>query len=55
MKILPGLIVDLIKDHKVFQSKKKQQAPVEHQLMTLLCFLGTEGNGMSDRRGRSVF
>ena len=23
--------------------------------MTLLCFLGTEGNGMSDRKGRSVF
>ena len=49
------LIVDLIKEHKVFQSKKKQQAPVEHQLMALLCFLGVEGNGMSDRKGRSVF
>jgi hypothetical protein len=49
------LIVDLIKDHEVFESKKKQQAPVEHQLMTLLCFLGVEGNGMSDRKGRSVF
>jgi hypothetical protein len=51
------LIVDLIKDHHVFQrvGKKRKQAPVEHQLMTLLCFLGTEGNGMSDRKGRSVF
>jgi hypothetical protein len=49
------LIVDLIKDHTVFQSKWRRQAPVEHQLMTLLCFLGTEGNGMGDRRGRSVF
>ncbi len=49
------LIVDLIKDHAVFRSKWRRQAPVEHQLMTLLCFLGTEGNGMSDRRGRSVF
>ena len=49
------LIVDLIKDHAVFRSKWRRQAPVKHQLMTLLCFLGTEGNGMSDRRGRSVF
>jgi hypothetical protein len=49
------LIVDLIKDHPVFQSKFRKQAPVEHQLLTLLCFLGMEGNGMSDRKGRSVF
>jgi hypothetical protein len=49
------LIVELIKDHPVFQSKRKKQAPVEHQLMILLCFLGTEGNGMSDRKGRSLF
>ena len=49
------LIVELIKDHRVFHSNKRRQAPVEHQLMTLLCFLGTEGNGMSDRKGRSVF
>jgi hypothetical protein len=50
------LIVGLIKDHQVFHSRgNKKQAPVEHQLMTLLCFLGTEGNGMSDRKGCSVF
>ena len=49
------LIVALIKHHPVFQSTKRKQAPVEHQLMTLLCFLGTEGNGMSDRKGHSVF
>jgi hypothetical protein len=49
------LIVGLIKHHPVFQSTKRKQAPVEHQLMTLLCFLGTEGNGMSDRKGRSIF
>jgi hypothetical protein len=30
------LIVELIKLHPIFQSKKKKQAPVEHQLMTLL-------------------
>ena len=49
------LIVDLIKDHDVFVSKTRKQAPVTHQLMTLLCFLGTEGNGMSNWRGRSLF
>ena len=49
------LIVGLIKDHQVFKGGRRKQAPVEHQLMTLLCFLGTEGTGMSNRRGRSVF
>ena len=50
------LLVDLIKDHRVFKGgPRRQQAPVEHQLMTLLCFLGTEGNGMSNRKGRSLF
>jgi hypothetical protein len=44
------LIVDLMKDHTVFQSKWRRQAPVEHHLMPLLCFLGREGNGMSDRK-----
>jgi hypothetical protein len=34
------LIVGLIKDHRVFQQRgNKKQAPVEHQLMTILCFL----------------
>jgi hypothetical protein len=49
------LIVALIEDHPVFQIMKRKQAPVEHQLMMLLCFLGTEGNGMSNRKGRSMF
>jgi hypothetical protein len=49
------LIVDLIKDHDVFKSPRKPMAPVAHQLMTLLCFLGMEGNGMSNRKARSVF
>jgi hypothetical protein len=31
------------------------QAPVAHQLMTLLCFLGMEGNDMSDWKGWYVF
>jgi hypothetical protein len=48
--------VELIKDHEIFKGgKKKKQAHVEHQLMTLLCFLGTEGNGMSNQKGRSLF
>ena len=49
------LIVGIIKDHPVFKEGLRKQAPVEHQLMMLLCFLGTEGNGMSDQKGRSVF
>jgi hypothetical protein len=50
------LIVDLIFiDHPIFQSMKRKQAPAEHQLMTILCFVGMEGNGMSDWKGRSVF
>jgi hypothetical protein len=49
------LIVDLINNHLVFQSMKRKQAPIDHQLMMLLCFLGTEGNGMSNRKGCSVF
>jgi hypothetical protein len=48
-------IVALIEDHPIFQSMKRKQAPVEHQLMILLCFLGMEGNGMSDQKGRTVF
>jgi hypothetical protein len=50
------LIVELIKDHEIFKGRgKKKQAPVEHQLMTLLCFLGMEGSRMSNRKGRSLF
>jgi hypothetical protein len=50
------IVVELIKDHEIFiGGGKKKQAPVEHQLMTLLCFLGTEGNGMSNQKGQSLF
>jgi hypothetical protein len=51
-----GRIVDQIKDHRVFQtSTRRQRALVEHQLMALLCFLGTDGDGMSGQKGCSVF
>jgi hypothetical protein len=49
------LIVDMIRNHDIFKSPRKPQALVMHQLMMLLCFLGTEGNNMSDRKGRYVF
>jgi hypothetical protein len=45
----------MIKNHDIFKSPRKMQAPVGHQLMMLLCFLGMEGNGMNDGKGRSVF
>jgi hypothetical protein len=45
------VIVGLIEGHPVFESQTRKQAPVAHQLMTLLCFLGTEGNGMSNQKG----
>ncbi len=50
------LIVDLIKEHGVFQGGgRRKQALVEHQLLMLLCFLGMEGNSMSNWKGWSVF
>jgi hypothetical protein len=49
-------LVDLIKDHEVFQQKgKKKQAPVAHQLLVLLMYLGTSGSGASNPRLRSFF
>jgi len=47
---------DLIKDHPVFLSKgKKKQAPVLHQLMVFLKYIGTEGNGASNSNQRQTF
>jgi hypothetical protein len=48
---------DLIKGHKVFRVKgtKQQQMPPEFQLMVLLAFLWTKGDGMSDKKARSLF
>jgi hypothetical protein len=48
-------IVDIMNNYPVFQSTKRKQAPVNHQIMTLLCFLGTEENGMNNQKGCSVF
>jgi len=49
-------IVDLIKDNPVFVSTgRKRQAPVHHQLLVYLKFLGSQGNGASPRNLASFF
>ena len=45
-----------IKDHDVFKSnKKKKQVDSKYQLLVLLKYLGTEGDGMSDSKAISIF
>jgi hypothetical protein len=48
---------ELIKGHEVFRVKgtKQRQMLSEFQLMVLLAFLWTKGNGMSDKKARSLF
>ena len=51
-------LVGKIKDHPVFQPSlfcRKKQAPVEHQLMVFLAYLGTSGSGANNPRLRNVF
>jgi DDE superfamily endonuclease len=51
-------ILSEIENHEVFQAKTKhgrKQAPVAHQLMVFLKFLGTEGAGGSNSNQRQVF
>ena len=50
-------LVEMIRDHPVFQEKGKgkKQAPVEHQLLCLLHYLGTSGSGASNPRMRGMF
>ena len=51
-------LYNLIKDHRVFRNDRTQgvkQTPIKHQLLVLLSFLRTEGNGKSNRRGRTTF
>ena len=50
-------ITKKIEDHDVFKKRKKgnRQAPVEHQLMVFLKYLGTEGSGASDPDLRNIF
>jgi hypothetical protein len=49
-------LLDQIKDHPAFHTaKKRKQAPVEHQLMTWLKYVGTEGAGGSNRNQRNTF
>ena len=48
---------DLIKGHQVFRvaGTKRSQMPSEYQLLVLLAFLRTEGDGMSDKKSRALF
>lgn len=49
-------IVELIRDHPAFQTRgKKKQAPVEHQLLLFLFYIGTAGSGANFPRCRQVF
>jgi len=50
-------LVELIQDDPVFKKPHRgpEQAPVKHQLMVLLKFLGTEGGGSSKHDMRSIF
>ena len=49
------ILLDKIRDHPVFSSRRKKQTPVEYQLMTWLKFVGTEGSGASNYNQRSTF
>ena len=51
-------IHDMIKGHSVFSKKDsrgRKQIDSKYQLMMLLAFLRTEGDGMSRQKGRSCF
>lgn len=49
-------ILEMIKDHPVFQNgHKRQQAPPAHQLLVFLKYVGTEGAGASNGNQRSTF
>ena len=52
-----GILLDKIKDHAVFHPPKarKEQAPMAHQLMTWLKYVGTEGSGASNSNQRNTF
>jgi hypothetical protein len=53
-----GKIVHEIQDHAIFQSKDprgRKQAPVAHQLMVFLKYIGTEGTGASNANQRHTF
>ena len=50
------MIVSLINNHPAFKLKgKKPQAPVEHQLMVFLYYIGVSGSGASFPRCRQMF
>jgi DDE superfamily endonuclease len=49
------IILNMIKDHPIFESKTKKMAPPEHQLMVFLKYIGTEGSGASNANQRNTF
>ena len=50
------MLVDLIKAHPVFESNnRKKQAPVPHQVMVFLYYLGCSGSGASNPKMRNSF
>ena len=50
-------VVDKIKNHRIFNRGKRgrKQAPVAHQLMVFLKYVGTEGSGASNANQRHTF
>lgn len=51
-------VLEMIERHKIFKSEGKRgrkQAPVAHQLMVFLKFIGTEGTGASNANQRHTF
>jgi hypothetical protein len=49
-------LLPMIKDHPVFQSDgAKQQAPVAHQLLVLLFYLGKSGSGANNPTLQNMF
>ena len=50
-------IHELIKGHHVFKKPLRGPSPMrsDHQLLIFLAFLGMEGQGMSNKRGRDIF
>jgi hypothetical protein len=50
-----GIILNMIKDHPIFESKTKKMVPPEHQLMVFLKYIGTEGSGSSNANQMNTF
>ena len=52
------ILHEKIRQHPIFRKpagRGRKQFPSKYQLMMYLAYVGTEGNGMSQRRGRALF